>query len=302
MNVTVNGPKIITKLFGFITITQTTLSSFIVMVLLCFTGWILGRNLKKRPGRMQVITEKLVTMLYDLVEDAMGKHNSYWAPYIGALMLSSVCGSLIGMTGFLRSSTADLMTTMTWALMTSVLSWYGNIKYGGLGPFLKNYINPLNIVSEIAQPVSMAFRHFGNIMGGGVLTSLIYAAFAVLSSAVINLIASNTIIISIVVIVCGIALLAWGLNKKKLLRKIFGIAMIVIGCVGALQYTGVIANIPILQVGIPALLSLYFDVFTGGIQALVFSLLTMVYVGMACPPPEECAHNADKVKAKALQA
>ena len=45
------------------------------------------------------------------------------------------------------------------------------------------------------------------------------------------------------------------------------------------------APIPIFQVGIPAVLSIYFDLFTGCIQALVFCMLTMVYVGAACPPP-----------------
>jgi F-type H+-transporting ATPase subunit a len=48
-----------------------------------------------------------------------------------------------------------------------------------------------------------------------------------------------------------------------------------------------LASIPILQVGIPAFLSIYFDLFSAFVQALVFSLLTMVYVGGACPPPEE---------------
>ena len=46
-----------------------------------------------------------------------------------------------------------------------------------------------------------------------------------------------------------------------------------------------ISSIPIFQVGIPAILSIYFDLFTGCIQALVFCMLTMVYVGAACPPP-----------------
>ena len=50
---------------------------------------------------------------------------------------------------------------------------------------------------------------------------------------------------------------------------------------------GVLGDIPFLQVGIPAILSLYFDLFSGFIQALVFSMLTMVYVGAACPPPAE---------------
>ncbi len=58
-----------------------------------------GRNLQKRPSRRQVLVEKGVSALYGMVEDTMGKHNSYWTPYIGALFLSSICGSYIGMTG-----------------------------------------------------------------------------------------------------------------------------------------------------------------------------------------------------------
>ena len=49
----------------------------------------------------------------------------------------------------------------------------------------------------------------------------------------------------------------------------------------------IIRQIPLFQVGIPAFLSIYFDLFSGFIQALVFCMLTMVYVGSACPPPEE---------------
>ena len=68
-----------------IPITQTVVSSFLVMVCLCIAGILLGRNLQKRPSRRQVLVEKGVSMLYGMVEDTMGKHNSYWTPYIGAL-------------------------------------------------------------------------------------------------------------------------------------------------------------------------------------------------------------------------
>jgi F-type H+-transporting ATPase subunit a len=46
-------------------------------------------------------------------------------------------------------------------------------------------------------------------------------------------------------------------------------------------------EIPILQLGLPAALSIYFDLFSGFVQAFVFSLLSMVYIAGACPPPEE---------------
>ncbi len=282
-----NGPKIYLQINGMNIITQTTVSSFVVMVLLCVAGYFLGRNLKKRPGRMQVITEKGVTMIYNLVEETMGKHNSYWMPYIATLFLSSICGSLIGMTGILKSTTSDISTTLTWALMTSFLVWGCTIKYSGLKSFLKGYINPMNIISDIAQPVSMAFRHFGNIMGGGVLMSLLYSALAAGSTAILGLIKSYGALEIAAVGVIGIVVMVFGFGKRKLWMKILGGAVIALAVSAALEYFGVFAKVPILQVGLPGILSLYFDVFSGGVQALVFSLLTMVYVGMACPPREE---------------
>lgn len=284
-----NGPKIYftIPLLGGIDITQTTVSSFVVMVLLCTAAVVLGGNLQKRPGRRQVLVEKGVTMLYDMVESTMGKHNSYWTPYIGALFLSSLCGTLIGMTGILRSATSDLSTTVTWALMTSVLCWACSIKRNGVGGWLKGFtepvvvMTPMNIISEVAQPISMAFRHFGNIAGGGVLTSLLYTALASASAMVLGLVDKN-LAVSAVVLVLGVVLLVLGFKNRKLAQKIFGVVFAVTGALAMLGLSGV----PYLEVGIPGILSLYFDVFSGGVQALVFSLLTMVYIGNACPPPE----------------
>lgn len=285
-----NGPIIYftLPLFGGIPITQTTVSSFLVMIALCVAGILLGRNLQKRPSRRQVLVEKGVSALYGMVEDTMGKHNAYWTPYIGALFLSSICGSYIGMTGIFRSATADLSTTLTWALMTSFLCWGCSIRANGFVGWLKGFaepiavMTPMNIVSEIAQPISMAFRHFGNIAGGGVLTSMLYTALATGSAAVLGLV-GQSVAVSIVLLAVGVALLLGGVRKGKLLYKIIGVVFAATGLLALLGLTGV----PYLQVGVPGILSLYFDVFSGGVQALVFSLLTMVYVGNACPPPEE---------------
>jgi F-type H+-transporting ATPase subunit a len=159
------------------------------------------------------------------------------------------------MTQIFRSTTADLSVTLAWALVTSVMVWYNNIKNFGFKAWLKGFtepivvMTPMNIVSEIAQPISMAFRHFGNVAGGSVLTSLIYGALAALTSL----------------------LFSW------------------------LPQAAAAVFPPIFQVGIPAVLSIYFDLFSGFVQALVFSLLTMVYVGGACPPPAE---KTEKEKSK----
>ena len=170
MNVNITGPRILAEFsfFGLcdVTITQTTLTSLLVLAAVTILCWRLGRNLRKRPGRMQAVTERAVLAVYKLVDDTMGKHNERFAPYIGALFCSSVLGSLASLTGFLRSSTADLSTTLTWALMTTALVWYNNIKNNGFFGWLKGFtepvvvMTPMNIISEIEQPISMSFRHF----------------------------------------------------------------------------------------------------------------------------------------------
>jgi len=288
-----SGPKIYftIPILGGIPITQTAVSAFLVMVILCVAGILLGRNLQKRPGKVQVVVEKLVTMLYTMVGETMGEHNLRFAPYIGTLFLSSLFGTLIGMTGILRSTTADLATVMVWALMTTGLCWYWSIRNSGFLPWLKGFADPvilmlpLNLVGEIAQPVSMMFRHFGNIMGGGVLMSLVYSALSGLSVLLLNLVGKN-IFVSAAVLVIGIALLLWA-RRKKLLKKLPGILFTVTGALALLQSLQLLTGVPYMSLGIPGVLSLYFDVFSAGVQALVFSLLTMVYVGNACPPPEE---------------
>ena len=299
MNLNVTGAFIYftIPIFGGIPITQTTISSLIITVGLIIAALVLGKNLKKRPDGKQVLLEKGVMMMRNMVIDTMGEHNAHWTPFIITLFVSSICGSLIGMTGFLRSTTADLSTTLTWAVMVSVVIWYNSIKTNGFLGWLKGFTEPLavmtpmNVVSEIAQPVSLAFRHFGNVAGGGVITSILYTALAGLSSALLNLIASSGVAVSIVLLAAGAGFLIWGLKKTKLVLKILGIVCAVLGAFGILQVFGILSGVPLFQFGIPAVLSLYFDLFSGFIQALVFCLLTMVYVSGACPPPEEAEQH-----------
>ncbi len=294
MNVNVTGPFIYftIPIFGGIPITQTTVSSFIVTGLLIWLCLYLGKRLKKRPDGVQVLVEKGITMMHNMVIDTMGAHNAHWTPFIITLFVSSICGSLIGMTGFLRSTTADLSTVIVWAVMVSVIIWYNNIKTNGFVGWLKGFMEPvvvmtpMNIISEIAQPISMAFRHFGNVAGGGVITSILYTALAGLSSAVISLVASS-IVMPFIVLAAAIALIAVGIRKGKKALWILGAVFAVLGLLGIAQYTGLVKDVPIFQFGIPAVLSVYFDLFSGFVQALVFSLLSMVYIAGSCPGPDE---------------
>ena len=289
MNVSVDGAFVYFTIpvFGGIPITQTTISGLVVTLLLCGAFIYLGKDLKKRPDGKQVLVEKGVMMLYGLVCDTMGKHNIHYLPLIGTIFLSSILSSLIGMTGFFRSATADLSVPLVWAVTVSVIIWTNTIKRDGLGSFLKNYINPMNLVSDIAQPASMALRHFGNVAGGGVITSILYTALSMVSSLVLNAIASNGVAVSIVLLVVGAALILWWYKQKKAVKLIFGIIMTVLGIFGALQALDILSGVPVFAFGIPAVLSLYFDLFSSFVQALVFTLLSMVYIAGSCPEPEE---------------
>lgn len=289
MNIDVTGAYVyfVIPIFGGIPISQTTVSSFIVTILLCTAFVLLGRNLQKRPGKMQVLVEKGVSMITNLTVSAMGSHNIHWTPFMGCLFLCSICGSYIGMTGFLRSATADINCTAAWALMVSFIIWFNNIKKDGIGKFLKNYINPMNIISDVAQPLSMSFRHFSNVSVGGIISTIVYAALSLLSSVVIGLVASSGWLTAVVLIAAGLLMyVLWARKTGKVLAYILAVITFVIGLFGLLQVLGILSDVPIFTYGIPAVLSLYFDLFSGFIQALVFTLLSMVYIAGSLPEPE----------------
>ena len=292
MEMNIAGAFVYFKIFG-IPITQTTVSSLVVTIILCLACVKLGKRLKKRPDGVQVMVEKAIDMLYNMVEGSMGKHNLHWAPFIGTIFMSSICGTFIGLTGFLRSVTADLSCTLAWSVLVSVIIWRNNIKYNGVKSWLKGFtepiviMTPMNVISEIAQPVAMAFRHFGNVAGGGVITTILYMAFSLASAGVMNLIARSNIAVCIVLIALGALLLFRILMKKhRLIGTWLGIISLALGVFGMLQMFGILSGVPVLAFGIPAVLSCYFDLFSGFVQAYVFTLLTMVYIGNSCPAPE----------------
>lgn len=242
LNVEVNGPKIVFTLpfFGGINVTETVVNSWYIMAFIVLMSIYLTHGLKvKNPGKKQIIAEKLYLMVHNLVTEVMGEKFEKFVPYIGALFTLSILGSLSSLLG-MRPLTADLSTTLGWALVTFMMVQITNIKTNGIFGYIKSFtqpvavLTPLNLISEVANPISIAFRHFGNIASGVVITSLVYSALAALSNFVLGFIPNDFI-----------------------------------------------KSIPIFQVGLPAILSVYFDLFTSFLQAYIISMLTMVFVSSA---------------------
>lgn len=231
-------------ILGDILITETLVISWLVMALITGLCIWLTRDLKvENISKRQAIAEMLVEQATNLVRNNTGGTRfDKLIPFVAALFATSVVSNLISLIG-LRSPTADLSTEAAWAVVVFTMITANKIKAGGLLGYLKGFTQPIpvmtpfNILSELATPVSMACRHFGNILSGIVINGLIYAALAIATTA----------------------LLGW-----------------IPGAVGQ-----VLQSIPFLDVGIPAILSIYFDWFSGVMQAFIFSMLTIMYIANA---------------------
>ena len=239
MNIDVQGPRRMIQLLDAdgnirFAISESVVTGWLVILAVLAVCLILTHNMQKVPaGKKQCAAEYIVNFCNKMVRSNMGEDCMNYAPYIGALFSYILLGTLISMLGF-RSITADISVTGTLAVVTFVLITYNKIHSHGIGAYLKTMINPLNIISEVATPVAMALRLFGNVAGGMIITVILYAALGSASAAVYNLI---------------------GIHAETYYFNIF-------------------------QIAIPAVLSVYFDLFSGTIQSYVFIMLTMIYIQM----------------------
>lgn len=172
---------------------------------------------EKAPGKFLNIVELIVEMLDNMTIGNMGsKYGKKYANYVGSLFIFILMANLSGLLG-LRPPTADYGTTFALAIMTFVLIHHAGFKYQKFGHITSLFkpliLSPINIIGEIATPLSMSLRLFGNILSGTVLMALVY-----------------------------------GLIPKAL--TLFW----------------------------PGFLHVYLDVFSGAIQAYVFTMLTMVFI------------------------
>lgn len=188
MGTTEFGPKVIIEFSNGLVITETVINTWIIMAIMIIGSLFLVRNFRKVPKGAQNFAEALVDTVYKLTEQGMGKGKQGFAPYIGTLLIYLVFANLWGLTGF-RAPTADVNTTFALAIITFIMIHFFGLKSKGMG-YIKGlaepipFMLPLNIISELATPISLAFRLFGNIVGGLIIMNLLYGALVSLSSAV----------------------------------------------------------------------------------------------------------------------
>lgn len=216
-------------------ITEAQVNSWLIMLSIFWLCLYLTHGLSpKAQTKRQLIAEFIVSKTESLVHENMGEFFSGFAPFIGAILALSAFSSLSSLLGIFPP-TSDLNIIAGWAILVFLLITYYKLKCGFVY-YIKSFtepialLTPFNIIGEIATPVSMTFRHYGNIVSGSVISALIAAGLTILSS--------------------------W----------IFG------------WLPGKLGEFPLLRIGIPAVFSVYFDVFSGCLQAFIFSILTMINI------------------------
>lgn len=234
-------------------ITESQINSWLVMISIFGLCMYLTNGLSaKAPTRRQHFAEMIVQMSDKLVISNMGEYFKGFSPFIAAMIGLSGFSSLVTLCG-LYPPTSDVNVTGGWAILVFILITYYKAKCGPI-MYIKSFANPilmapLNIIGEIATPISMAFRHYGNVLSGAVIS----------------------------------VLLASGL--QGLSAMVFGESMP-----------------PLLQIGIPGVLSIYFDLFSGLLQAYIFAMLTMLYVSGGFPIDEYMKRKEKKQNKKAQKA
>ena len=141
-----NGAKILYTIhtnipvLGDFKITQTLVSTWIVMALLSALAFWLGRDLKlENVSKRQAAAEFIVERLDQFVHDNMGWHFDKFIPLVGAIFALSIGCNLISVVG-LWSPTADLNTEAAWAIVVFIIIMYYKIKTNGILAYLKGLL------------------------------------------------------------------------------------------------------------------------------------------------------------------
>ncbi len=220
-------------------ISEAQVNSWGVMIALLGLCLYLTHGLTVKAGtKRQLIAEWIVEKCEKLVQANMGERFAGYEYLVAAIMGLSAVSSLSALLG-LFAPTGDMNIPAGWAILVFVLYTRTKLQ-GGFLNYLKGFtepipvFTPMNFISEFSLPISMAFRHYGNVMSGAVISALVGAALRGMSSL----------------------LLGW---------------------------IPVVGTVPWLQIGLPAILSIYFDVFSGLMQAFIFAMLTMLNIAGAFP-------------------
>lgn len=172
------------ELFGqTVWITTTHVCVLIVMLVIVAFSIAANRAIKHAsdvPGTFQNVVELVVEMLDKMIGGVMGKFSPRFRNYIGTIFIFILLSNISGLFG-LRPPTADYGVTFAMGIMTFVLIHYNQFKYQKVKGVIAGLCDPwpiwapINLIGEIAVPISLSLRLFANVLSGTVMLALVYA-------------------------------------------------------------------------------------------------------------------------------
>ena len=153
---------------------HVTMTWLMMAVVLVF-AYILGKNLKKFPDKVQYVFESLTSFIVYTLEDAMGSYGRKFFPLIAGLAVFILFGNLMGLIPGFTQPTANLNTTLALAIISFLIYNYEGVKKHGLINYLKHFAGPIpimaplmfpiEVISHLSRILSLSFRLFGNMYG-----------------------------------------------------------------------------------------------------------------------------------------
>lgn len=171
------------ELFGQ-TVWITTTHVCVLIVMLVITAFCLAANravkhAQEVPGTFQNIAELVVEMLDGMIGGVMGRFSPKFRNYIGTIFIFILLSNISSLFG-LRPPTADYGVTLALALMSFTLIHYNEFKYQKVKGVIQGLCDPwpiwipINIIGNVAVPISLSLRLFANILSGTVMMALVY--------------------------------------------------------------------------------------------------------------------------------
>ncbi len=163
----------------------TTTHICLLIVLLVIVGFCIAANRVMRhasevPDGFQNVVELIVEKLDGMVEGVMGRNAAAFANYIGTIFIFILLSNISGLFG-LRPPTADYGVTFPLGVMTFAIIHFNKFKHQKVSGVIKGLCEPwvfwapINIIGDLAVPVSLSLRLFANVLSGTVMMALVYA-------------------------------------------------------------------------------------------------------------------------------
>jgi len=155
---------------GPVVITNTVVTTWVIMAVIGLLAWLVSRRLRIEPGPVQTAVEGIVSSIEDAVTEVAPQHAAQIMPFIGSLWVFLVVANLSGLIPGMHSPTRDLSATAALAIVVFLSTHWFGIRIQGLKAYLRHYmvpspiLLPFHLISEITRTVALAVRLFGNMM------------------------------------------------------------------------------------------------------------------------------------------